>query len=137
MRKHPIQIDRARELRRNATPAERFLWDALRSERFAEFKFRRQQPIGRYVVDFCCAATRVIVELDGETHRGREKEDGERQMWLEQRGYKVVRCTNHESYTDFEDLLEVIWRECLARKGIRWRGGPLTPNPSPPVGRGE
>jgi very-short-patch-repair endonuclease len=71
------------------------------------------------------------------THRGREKEDGERQAWLEQRGYKVVRCTNHESFEDFDVLLEVIWRECQERKGIRWRGGPLTPNPSPPVGRGE
>ena len=65
--------DRARNLRRDLTPAEKILWPILRNRAFGGLKFRRQQEIGPFIVDFFCAAVRVVVELDGESHVGRKR----------------------------------------------------------------
>jgi very-short-patch-repair endonuclease len=89
---------RARELRREMTPAERIVWKQLRDRRFAGFKFRRQQPIGPYIVDFFCASRRLVVELDGETHLGKEVNDQIRQGYLERQGLRVLRFWNTEVY---------------------------------------
>ena len=70
--------DRARQLRRDLTPAEKILWPVLRNRAFGGLKFRRQQEIGPYIVDFFCAAVRVVVELDGESHVGTEVKDERR-----------------------------------------------------------
>ena len=78
---------RARELRHNATEAEQLLWECLRSRRLAGFKFRRQTPIGRYIVDFCCVEARLIVELDGGQHQDQQGYDAARDAWLRERGF--------------------------------------------------
>jgi len=103
----------ARKLRANTTPHERILWRALRELPLEGTHFRRQAPIGPYVVDFFCPAKRLIVELDGGHHNddGTAKRDRERQLWLEKEGYRVVRFWNSEIAADLAAVLEQIYME--------------------------
>ena len=94
------------------TPAEEILWKYLRDRRFEGFKFRRQQPIDHYIADFCCFSARVIVELEGESHVGRENHDAIRQAYLEAQGFRVLRFLNHDIYEDKDTVLEAIWQAC-------------------------
>ena len=88
----------ARELRRNMTGAERRLWSAVRGKRLLGLKFRRQQPIGPFIVDFICVEARLIVELDGAQHHDEEPfwYDYRRTKFLEARGYHVMRFNNSD-----------------------------------------
>ncbi len=117
MRRDPVLKKRSRDLRRNLTPAETILWRHLRGRRFAQFKFRRQQVVGPFVVDFYCAARSLVIELDGDTHVGQERQDEARQAWLEARGLKVLRCWNTEVYENLDGLLAAIWLECERPEG--------------------
>jgi very-short-patch-repair endonuclease len=103
----------AKKLRANSTPHERILWRALRELPMEGTHFRRQAPIGPYVVDFFCPAKRLIIELDGGHHNEDEtaKRDRERQLWLEKEGYRVVRFWNSEIAADLEAVLERIYAE--------------------------
>jgi ATP-dependent helicase HrpA/adenine-specific DNA-methyltransferase len=85
---------RARALRRSSTDAEALLWSHLRNRQFHRFKFRRQVPLGRYIVDFYCHELRLVIELDGGQHS--EEADRDRTAWLEGEGYRVERFWNHE-----------------------------------------
>ena len=76
------KVSRARRLRRDSTDAERVLWRLLRNRLLAGWKFRRQAPIGRYIVDFVSLEGRVVVELDGSQHMGPAEYDEERTRWL-------------------------------------------------------
>lgn len=107
-------IERARALRQRETSPEAKLWQALRNRKLADFKFRRQQPIGRYVVDFCCESEKLVVEVDGDSHASLEAEarDFSRTAELEERGYRVVRFTNEDVVKRFDAVLETIFREC-------------------------
>jgi very-short-patch-repair endonuclease len=102
----------ARDLRANATEVERRLWAYLRRKHVSGLRFRRQQPIGPYIVDFFCAAAKLIVELDGEQHGTDEAiaYDVARTEWLESRGYRVVRISNAEFLRDPEEVVNAIWR---------------------------
>ncbi|MBC8113218.1 MAG: DUF559 domain-containing protein, partial [Candidatus Saccharimonas sp.] len=106
---------RARELRQDANLPERILWEQLRGRRFQGFKFRRQHPIGPYVVDFYCAAASLVLELDGETHRGKADYDALRQQKLEECGLLVLRCPNVELYENLDGLMEKVWQVCCER----------------------
>ena len=99
--------DRARELRQNQTDAEKRLWSRLRNRQLADIKFRRQTPIGRYIVDFYCHEHRLIVELDGGQHHDNQK-DVERDHWLATQGYHVLRYWNHGVLANTEGVLEDI-----------------------------
>jgi very-short-patch-repair endonuclease len=103
----------AKRLRANTTPHERALWRALKEIPVEGTHFRRQAPIGPYVVDFFCPAKRLILELDGGHHNDDEtaKRDHERQAWLEQQGYRVVRFWNSEVTGDLRAVLERIYVE--------------------------
>jgi very-short-patch-repair endonuclease len=92
------QREFARQLRNNATDAERRLWRALRAQQLAGYKFRRQAAIGRYVVDFVCFSHKLVVELDGVHHALGQSpvRDAERTAWLESRGFQVLRFWNHQ-----------------------------------------
>jgi len=81
----------ARRLRRNQTLAEKALWKLVRNRRLGGFKFLRQLPIDRYFADFVCEAGKLIVELDGAVHDGREDHDARRTQILELFGYMVLR----------------------------------------------
>jgi very-short-patch-repair endonuclease len=103
----------AKRLRANTTPHERILWRALRELPAEGTHFRRQAPIGPYVVDFFCPAKRLIIELDGGHHNDDDiaKRDRERQLWLEKEGYRVVRFWNSEIAAELEAVLERIYVE--------------------------
>ena len=92
----PGQIKRARALRQTATEAEKIAWQLLRSMRHHGFVFRRQQPVGKCVVDFCCVQKRLIIELDGSAHAqpGQAAHDAKRGDWLQRLGYTVARFSN-------------------------------------------
>src|SRR5262245_1301270 len=126
MSHHLSQRERARQLRRDLTPSERVLWKHLRNRRFAGFKFRRQHPLGPYFADFACLECQLIVELDGETHLGREEHDERRSHYLRAQGWLVLRIWNTQVYDELDAVMEVIYRACRERKPK-----PLTPNPSP------
>ena len=101
---------RARKLRASQTSAEARLWQALRGRRLAAWKFRRQHPIDRYVVDFVSIDGKPIVEVDGVTH-GTESElvhDAERTRMLEAFGFHVVRVSNTDVYENLGGVLEMI-----------------------------
>ncbi|KRR15939.1 DNA methyltransferase [Bradyrhizobium lablabi] len=103
----------AKKLRANTTPHERTLWRALKELPIEGTHFRRQAPIGRYAVDFFCPAKRLIIELDGGYHNedATAERDSERQAWLEQEGYRVVRFWNSEITADLNAVLERIYVE--------------------------
>src|SRR6202051_1117463 len=103
----------AKRLRANTTPHERTLWRALKELPVDDTHFRRQAPIGPYVVDFLCPAAHLVIELDGGHHNEDEtaKRDRVRQRWLEQEGYRVVRFWNSEITSDLHAVLERIYVE--------------------------
>ncbi|HUV38742.1 MAG TPA: endonuclease domain-containing protein [Planctomycetota bacterium] len=107
----------SRKLRREQTPAEKKLWRRLRDRQLGGFKFRRQLAIGRYVVDFCCVEAKLIVELDGDTHDGREADDERRTHELEKERYRVRRFMNSDVHERMSAVLEAIGAEC--RRGRR------------------
>ena len=105
-------IEKARELRQKSTDAERLLWKHLRAKRLDGLKFRRQEPIGNYIVDFVSFDKRVIVELDGSQHLCRKAEDDIRSRWLEEQGFKVLRFWNNDVLKKTEGVLKVIRENC-------------------------
>jgi|SRR5580692_4520449 very-short-patch-repair endonuclease len=116
----------AKELRENATEAEKTLWRFLRGKRMAHLRFRRQQTIGPYIVDFFCSAAKLVIELDGSQHGTDENIacDLARTKWLEARGYRVLRFWNVDFLKEKEAVLEGIWR------AIHESGVPLPEPPS-------
>ena len=103
----------AKKLRANTTPPERILWRALKELPIEGTHFRRQAPIGPYVVDFFCPAKRLIIELDGGHHNedATAERDSKRQAWLEQEGYRVIRFWNSDVTADLNAVLERIYME--------------------------
>ncbi len=100
---------RARELRRALTPAEQRLWQYLRSGQLAGYGFRRQHPVGPFIVDFFCPVVKLVIELDGDSHAEQLKYDAERTRWLEeQKGCQVIRFTNEQVQHDIEAVVEAI-----------------------------
>ena len=101
-------LDNAKTLRRNLTDTEQKLWYHLRAHRFMGRKFKRQKPIGRYVVDFVCLEEKLIIELDGGQHAESAEYDQERDSWLRSQGYTVLRFWNNEMMNEMEGVLEKI-----------------------------
>jgi very-short-patch-repair endonuclease len=99
---------RARRLRRNQTDAEAKLWARLRANRFCDFRFRRQFPIGNFIADFACPRARLAIELDGGHHLDQATKDAWRTKLIEHRGYKVIRFWDAEVLTDIDLVLERI-----------------------------
>jgi very-short-patch-repair endonuclease len=108
---------KARKLRASQTSAEARLWRALRNRRLARWKFRRQHPIDRYVVDFVSLDGRLVVEVDGVTHAQAEElaRDEQRTRVIGSLGFLVVRVTNVDVYENLEGVLEMIDRTLRPR----------------------
>jgi very-short-patch-repair endonuclease len=104
-----MSLKRARRLRREQTDAERKLWSTLRGRRFADLKFRRQFPIGRYIVDFCCIERKLVIELDGEQHATQVEADSIRTGFLAEYGYRVLRIWDNDLFLEPEATIERIW----------------------------
>lgn len=115
----------AKRMRREPTDAERALWRILRAKRLEAWKFKRQQPIPPYIVDFVCFAARLAVEADGGQHSDSLR-DAVRDPWLEERGFRVLRFWNNDILTNPEGVATAI----LAALE------PLSPTPLPQVERG-
>jgi len=100
-----------RSLRRDSTDAEQRLWRVLRDRRLAGVKFRRQHPVGRYVLDFYCPALRLAIELDGGQHFEPQeiRRDAARTAYLEALGIRVLRFTDRELFGEADGVLETIW----------------------------
>ena len=86
----------ARRLRRNPTDAEKRLWSKLRHKQLSGHRFRRQVPIGPYIVDFACLGARLIVEVDGGQHANQIERDNARTAWLGGQGFRVLRFWNND-----------------------------------------
>jgi len=103
-------VTNARRLRRRLTDAERALWRNLRDRQLDGHKFRRQHPLGRFVVDFVCLEERLVVELDGGQHALRKNADTARTAWLNREGYRVLRFWNNEVLRNTDGVLAEILR---------------------------
>ena len=111
-----------KNLRKRPTDAEQLLWNHLRMKQMEGLKFRRQQPIDNYIVDFVCFENRIIIEVDGGQHLENDK-DRERDSYLQQHEFKVLRFWNNEVLQNTNGVLEIIREECLSHP-------PLNPLPS-------
>ena len=103
---------RAKELRQEATPAEKMLWERLRNRQLGGFKFRRQHPLGPFIADFYCAERRLVVELDGGIHDTQKEEDEQRTRQFEEFKYRVIRFRNEEVLSNIEIALQKILEAC-------------------------
>ena len=122
--------ERARALRREMTEAERCLWYQLRAHRFMGLKFKRQKPLGRYIVDFVCLEIGLIIELDGGQHAEQLAYDQRRDFWLKEKGFIVLRFWNHDVLLQTDAVLERLrlWVE---------QKQPSPPTPLPQAGEGS
>ena len=105
------QKDIRRKLRKNQTLLEQLLWSKLRNRQLLGYKFRRQYGIGSYIVDFCCTESKLIIEVDGDSHFKDQKsinDDKTRQLFIESFGFKFLRFTNKEVTENIEGALEVV-----------------------------
>jgi very-short-patch-repair endonuclease len=98
----------ARQLRKDPTDAEKLLWQKLRFWQVAGCKFRRQQSLGRYIVDFVCLQKRLIIEVDGGQHAERGDYDKERDGWLRNQKFVVLRFWNNEVLKNIDGVMDVI-----------------------------
>jgi very-short-patch-repair endonuclease len=101
-------LSNAKTLRTNQTDAEQRLWYHLRAHRFMDLKFKRQKPLGRYIVDFICLERHLIIEIDGGQHAEQVEYDRHRDTWLHSQGYTVLRFWNHEVMQQLDGVLERI-----------------------------
>jgi len=123
-----IGYGNAKSLRHRSTDAELLLWSRLRNRRIDDAKFRRQQPIGQYVVDFVCMEHRLVIELDGGQHTEQVESDEVRTAYLKAKGYRVLRYWNNEVLGQTESVLEAI-HQALTQAAY--------PSPRPSPARGE
>lgn len=101
-------VNLAKSLRKRPTDAEIVLWRHLRSKQIDGLKFRRQEPIGQYIVDFVCFEKRLIIELDGGQHALQQARDQKRESWFKEQGFRTLRFWNNEVLRNIEGVLEVI-----------------------------
>jgi len=108
----PEILQNARNLRATQTDAENYLWFLLRNRSFCGFKFRRQHPVGRYILDFYCNRAQIAIELDGSGHAAQNQADydRERSRELASAGITVLRFWNNDVFDKIEDVLEAIHR---------------------------
>jgi very-short-patch-repair endonuclease len=100
----------AKTLRRNLTDAETVLWSKLQEGRPHGYRFRRQHPIGPFIVDFASVRARLVIEVDGATHGTDDEQeyDRRRESWLLRRGWRVLRFTNSDVYESLDSVVEAI-----------------------------
>ena len=101
-------LNNAKSLRSNMTDAEQKLWYHLRASRFMGLKFKRQKPLGPYIIYFVCLEEKLIIELDGGQHAENIAYDQKRDAWLRDQGYKVLRFWDNELFNQTESVLEKI-----------------------------
>lgn len=110
-------LEAARSLRKGMTDAEQLLWFCLRRKQLGGFRFRRQHPFERFVLDFYCCESKLAIELDGGQHNELDARtrDKERTEFLEHHGIKVLRFWNNEVFSNMEGVLQTIYDSLMAR----------------------
>jgi very-short-patch-repair endonuclease len=131
----------ARDLRQRMTPAEQRLWQALRGQRLAGLRFRRQHPVGPFVLDFARAERLLAIELDGAIHLEQQDQDAARTELLEVYGWQVLRFPNDAIFADLDVVLGTIRSAAFSRPIARgWNTGAASNGthqlPAPKVGGG-
>ena len=139
MKKHPTAgaRQRARSLRQNMTEVERRIWQMLRSHQMAGYRFRRQVPIGRYIADFVCHETRLIVKIDGGQHDRASPQEAERSGFLQSEGYRILRFWNNEVLANLDGVYETLateLRRITPTQTLPHQGGGLNHAPAPSMG---
>jgi len=114
---NPKLKQKARELRNNSTLSEILLWNKLKNKQMHGFQFMRQKPIGNYIVDFFCAKLKLIIEIDGISHLGKENYDEERQKNLESLGLLIIRFSDLEVKTNMQGVLHTLENSIKFKKG--------------------
>jgi len=109
-------LERAKELRREMTPAEKILWKHLKANRLDGLHFRRQQVVHGYFPDFYCHQHELIVELDGGIHEFQKEYDAEREEYLKSLGFRIIRFTNEEITKNLRGVLLKIVDLCKPRE---------------------
>ena len=109
-------IGRARDLRHTETPPEELLWTALRNGQVGGLKFRRQHPLGPYVVDFYCHSAGLVVEVDGMSHDDKIADDAKKSDFVTGQGLRILRVTNEDVMRDLDAVVREIARLC----GVPW-----------------
>jgi len=115
---------RARQFRKEQTDAERVLWHKLRNRELGGYKFHRQVTIGPYIVDFFCKSARLVIEVDGGQHAEQDSYDKQRDQYLYEHGYEVVRFWNNEILGNLNGVLEAL-TQTLSRRERENRPRPL------------
>ncbi len=100
-------------MEKNSTQAEALLWSRLRARQMEGMKFRRQQPIENFIVDFVCFEKRIVIELDGGQHAKNKDKDNERDRLLTENGFTVLRFWDNEVFDNIEGVLEAIRQKCI------------------------
>jgi len=129
-------IDRARGLRRDATPAEKKLWSILRGGRLDGHKFRRQQRLGPFIADFACQTARLVIEVDGDSHAQQIDYDARRTAFLAKEGYRVLRFTNRDVMDNLEGVGRAIALALAGGPSPSHAAAPRGPLPLPQGERG-
>jgi very-short-patch-repair endonuclease len=106
-------ISLSRNLRKRQTDAENIIWRHLRRKQVEGLRFRRQHPIGRYIVDFVCLEKQLILEIDGGQHAIEIDKDHNRDKWLLAEGYRILRFWNNDVFENLPGVLETIRLNCL------------------------
>jgi very-short-patch-repair endonuclease len=132
----PPRTVRARALRARMTDAERKLWFALRDRRFANFKFRRQVPVGPFIADFICYAARLIIEVDGGQHAD-SSTDARRDAWFAANDFLVLRFWNNDVLSNLEGVLTSIIAALERRTPHPARASRGRPSPARGEGNGR
>lgn len=104
----PSLLEKSKELRSGATEVEKLIWSKIRDRKLGGIKFRRQHPMGSYIVDFVSLEKKLVVELDGGQHTEDREYDRQRTRWIESRGFKVLRFWNSEVIENLQGVLEAI-----------------------------
>lgn len=100
---------RARSLRKSTTDAEAHLWHQLRNRNLRQFKFRRQHPIGPYIVDFVCLEHKLVIELDGSQHLDQVDYDYKRTVYLEQAGFRIIRFWDNDVLAQTGGVMQALY----------------------------
>ena len=117
-RQYPTKhmVRRARDLRRTNTPPEQLWWLALRNGQIGGLKFRRQHPIGPYIVDFYCHSAGLVVEVDGMSHDDKVRQDAAKTKHIQSQGLRILRVTNEDVMSD----LDAVTREIARLGNVPW-----------------
>jgi very-short-patch-repair endonuclease len=131
-----MSVGQAKTLRSKMTDAERRLWYRLRAHRFGGIKFKRQVPVGSYVVDFACLSQKLILEIDGGQHADNEA-DCLRDQRLNELGFEVLRFWNNDVLKRTDTVLELVMAALKGNRQISPSPGALRAPPSPLRGEGK